>query len=89
VQPSEQAARHGELFGAVGELSAFDEPRHEDRPAIEVRDRVVDRQALRGIALLLQEPQDRGVALGARPGASGRKTRATHGSPSLLSMRKT
>ena len=89
VQPSEQLTHHGELRGTVGELDAFDEPRHEDRAAIEVRYRIVDRQALRGIVLPLQESQDRGVALdtGTRP--SGGNARATHGSPSFLSMRKT
>src|ERR1700691_794773 len=74
VQPSEQLAHHGELRGTVGELDAFNEPRHEDRAAIEVRYRIIDRQALRGIVLPLQESQDRGVALGTgtRPGGGKR-----------------
>src|SRR6204780_2401497 len=67
VQPSEQLAHHGELRGTVGELDAFNEPRHEDRAAIEVRHRIVDRQALRGIVLPLQESQDCGVALDTGP----------------------
>src|ERR1700733_7656995 len=69
VQPSEQLTHHGELRGTVGELDAFDEPRHEDRAAIEVRYRIVDRQALRRKVVLLQESQDRSVALdtGTRP----------------------
>src|SRR5271169_2048965 len=74
VQPSEQLTHHGELRGTVGELDAFDEPRHQDRAAIEVRYGIVDRQALRGIVLPLQESQDRGVALntGTRPGGGKR-----------------
>ena len=90
VQPSEQLTHHGELRGTVGEPGAFNEPRHEDRAAIEVRYRIVDRQPLRGIALPLQESQDRGVALstGTRPAARG-NARATHGLPSLRSMRNT
>ena len=55
------------------ELAALDEPRHEDRTAIEVRYRVIDRQALRGVVLPLQEPQDRGVTLDAGPRTSRRK----------------
>ena len=43
VQPSEQLTHHGELLRAVGEPGAFDEPRHQDRAAIEVRYRFVDR----------------------------------------------
>ena len=73
VQPAEQVTHHGELRRALGKLAAFDEPRHEDRAAVEVGYRVVDRQALRGIVLAFQEPQDRGVALDTCPGASGRK----------------
>jgi len=38
----------GELRGTVGELDSFDEPRHEDRAAIEVRYGIIDRQALAG-----------------------------------------
>ena len=74
VQPSEQLTHHGELRGTVGELDAFDEPRHEDRAAIEVRYRIIDRQALRGKVLPLQESQDRGVALdtGTRPSGGKR-----------------
>src|ERR1017187_5502926 len=74
VQPSEQLTHHGELCGTVGELDAFDEPRHEDRAAIEVRYRIIDRQALRGIVLPLQESQDRGVPLdtGTRPSGGKR-----------------
>jgi len=89
VQPTEQLTHHGELRGTVGEPGAFDEPRQEDRAAIEVRYRIVDRQALRGIVLPLQESQDRGVAFGTgtRPGRGN--ARATHGSPSFLSMRNT
>ncbi len=73
MQPSEQLTHHAELRGTVGELDAFYEPRYEDRASVKVRYRVIDRQALRGIVVLLQEAQDRGVALntGARP--SGRK----------------
>ncbi len=48
VQPSEQFSQHGELRGTAGKLNAFDEPRHQDRTAIEVRYRIVARQALRG-----------------------------------------
>jgi hypothetical protein len=74
VQPSEQLTHHGELRGTVGERDAFDEPRHEDRAAIEVRHRIIDRQALRRIVLPLQESQDRGVTLGTgtRPGGGKR-----------------
>ena len=56
------------------EPGAFNEPRHEDRAAIEVRYRIIGRQALRGIVLPLQESQDRGVALstGTRPGGGKR-----------------
>jgi hypothetical protein len=70
VQPSEQLTHHGELRGTVGERGAVDEPRYQDRAAIEVRYRIADRQALRGIVMPLQEPQDRRVALdtGTRPG---------------------
>src|SRR5580692_1611576 len=57
VQPSEQLTHHGELRGTIGERDAFNEPRHEDRAAIEVRYRIVDGQALRGIVLPLQEPE--------------------------------
>ena len=69
MQPSEQLTHHGELRGTVGELDAFDEPRHEDRAAIEVRDRIIDRQALRRKVMPPQESQDRGVPLdtGTRP----------------------
>jgi hypothetical protein len=69
VQPSEQLTHHGELHGTVGEVDAVNEPRHEDRAAMEVRYRIVDRQALRGIVLPFQESEDCGVALntGARP----------------------
>ena len=69
MQPSEQVTHHGELRGTFGELDAFDEPGHEDRAAVEVRYRIIDRQALRGKAMPLQESQDRGVALntGTRP----------------------
>ena len=74
VQPSEQLTHHGELRGTVGEPDAFNEPRHQDRAAIEVRYRIVDRQALCGIVLPLQESQDCGVALntGTRPGGGER-----------------
>jgi hypothetical protein len=74
VQPSEQLTHHGELRGTAGELDAFDEPRRQDRAAIEVRYRIIDRQALGGIVLPLQERQDRGVALdtGPRPGGGKR-----------------
>src|ERR1022692_1234641 len=74
VQPSEQLTHHGELRGTVGEPGAFNEPRNEDRAAIEVRYRVIGRQALRGIVLPLQESQDRGVALntGTRPSGGKR-----------------
>ena len=74
VQPSEQRTHHGELRGTVGELDAFNEPRDEDRTAIEVRYRIVDRQALRGILLPLQEPEDCGVTLntGTRPAGGER-----------------
>ena len=89
VQPSEQLPHHGELRGTVGEPGALDEPRHQHRAAIEVRYRIVDRQALRGIVVLLQEPEDRGVALSAGTRPSGGNARATHGSPSLRSMRNT
>ena len=62
------------IRGTAGELDAFNEPRHEDRAAIEVRYRIVDRQALRGIVVPLQESQDRGVALnpGTRPSGGKR-----------------
>ena len=73
VQPSEQLTHHGELLRAVGERSASDEPRHQDRAAIEVRYRVLGRQALRGIVVALQEPEDSSVALGACPRTGGRK----------------
>ena len=75
MQPSEQLTHHGELRGTVGELDTFDEPRHQDRAAIEVRYRIVGRQALRGIVLPLQEPEDCGVALntGTRP-SGGKRT---------------
>ena len=74
MQPSEQLTHHGELRGTVGELGAFDEPGHKDRTAIEVRYGIIDREALRGIVLPLQEPQDRGIALdaGTRPGGGER-----------------
>jgi hypothetical protein len=74
VQPPEQLTHDGALRGTVGELDAFNEPRHEDRAAIEVRYRIVGRQALRGKVMLLQESQDRGVALntGTRPGGGKR-----------------
>jgi hypothetical protein len=74
VQPSEQPAHQGELRGTRWELDALNEPRHEDRAAIEVRYGIVDSQALRGIVMPLQEPQDRGVALntGTRPGGRER-----------------
>src|SRR3984885_4434109 len=69
VQRSEQLTHHGELRGTVGEPDAFNEPRHEDRTAIEVRYPVIGRQALRRKVMLLQESQDRGVTLdtGTRP----------------------
>ncbi len=89
VQPSEQLTHHGELRGTVGELHAFDEPRHEDRAAIEVRYCIIGRQALRGIVLPLQESQDRGVAFNAGTRPSGGNARATHELPSLRSMRNT
>jgi hypothetical protein len=73
VQPSEQVTHHGELLRAVGEPAAFNEPSDENRATAEVRYRVIDRQALRGIVLSLQEPQDRGVALHAYPRAGGGK----------------
>ena len=73
VQPSEQAAHHRELLRAVRELVTLDEAGHKDRAAVEVGYRVIDRQTLRGVVLSLQEPQDRGVAFHACPGASGRK----------------
>ena len=75
VQPAEQLTHHGELRGTVGEPGAFDKPRHEDRAAIEVRYRIIDRQALRRKVMLLQESEDRGVALdtGARP-SRGKRT---------------
>ena len=74
MQPSEQLTQHGELRGTAGELDAFDEPRHQDRAAVEVRHRVVGRQALRRIVLPLQEPEDGSVALdtGTRPGGRER-----------------
>src|ERR1700691_2416428 len=74
VQPSEQLTHDGELRGTVGELGAFDEPRHEDRAAIEVRYGIVGSDALRRIVLPLQESQDRGVALntGTRPSGGKR-----------------
>jgi hypothetical protein len=89
VQPPEQVTHHGELPGTVGELNAFNEPRHEDRAAIEVRYRIAGRQPFRGVVLPLQEAEDGGVALdtGTRPG--GGNTRATHGPPSVRSMRNT
>ena len=73
VQPSEQLTHHGELRGTIGERGAVNEPRHEDRAAIEVRYGIIDRQALRGIVLPLQESEDRGVALNAGPRPSGGK----------------
>jgi hypothetical protein len=85
VQPSEQLAQHGELRGTVGERDAFDEPRHEDRAAVEVRHRIVGRQALRGIVLALQEGQDRGVALGAGPRPGGGK-RAGHPRAAVIAV---
>ena len=89
VQPSEQLTHHGELRSTVGERDAFNEPRHEDRAAIEVRYRIIDRQALRGIVLSLQESENCGVALNTGTRPSGGKARATHGLPSLRSMRNT
>jgi hypothetical protein len=89
VQPSEQLPHHGGLRDAVGELSTGHEPRHQDRTAVEVRYRVVGRQALRGIVLSFQEAEEGRVALHAGPRASGGNARATHGRPSLRSMRNT
>ena len=43
VQPSQQLTHHRELLRAVGKPDAFDEPCHQDRAAIEVRDRIIDR----------------------------------------------
>ena len=73
MQPSEQLTHHGELRGTAGELDAFYEPRHKDHAAIEVRYRMVDRQAFRGIVLPLQESQDCGVALNTGTRPSGRE----------------
>ena len=73
VQPSEQLTHHGELRGPVGELGAVDEPRHQDRAAVEVRYRVAGRQAFGGIVLPLQEAEDGGVALNAGPRPGGRE----------------
>ena len=57
-----------------GSRDAFDEPRHKDRASVEVRDGIIDRQALRGIALPLQEAQNRSVALDtATPPSRGKR----------------
>src|SRR5271170_2916796 len=66
VQPSEQLAHHGELRGIIGKPGAFNKPRHEHGAAIEVRYGIIGRQALRGVVLPLQVPEDRRVALGPR-----------------------
>ena len=83
VQPSEQLTHHGELRGTVGEPGAFNEPRRQDRAAIEVRYRIAGRQALRS--------RNRRIAASPSTPARGRaggNARATHGLPSLRSMRK-
>jgi hypothetical protein len=70
VQPAGQLTHHGELRGTAGQPDTVNEPRHQDRAAIEVRHGIAGRQALRGIVLPLRESQDRGAALstGTRPG---------------------
>ena len=73
VQPTEQFTHHGELRRTLGKLGAFNEARHQDCASVKVRNRVIDRQALRGVVLALQETQDGGVALDTGPRASGRK----------------
>jgi hypothetical protein len=85
VQPSEQVTHHRELLRAVGELGALDEPRHEDRAAVEVRYRIIDRHALGGIVVSFEEPQDRGVAGNAHPRASRRK-RPCHPRTAILKV---
>jgi hypothetical protein len=77
VQPSKQITHHRELPCTAEERIAVDELRHQDRAAVEVRHRILDREALRGIVLELQEPEDRGVAFDTNPRAS-RRERARH-----------
>jgi hypothetical protein len=73
VQPSEQSTHHRELLRTVGQPGPLDELRDENRAAVEVRHRIIDREALSRIVLILKEPQDRGVALNPGTRAGGRK----------------
>ena len=78
VEAAEQVGEQAELLGGVAaERHAVDEAGDEHRGAPEIRDRVVDREALRGEPVKLQKSEDRSITLGARPWTRRRK-RTSH-----------
>ncbi len=85
VQPSEKLAHHGEFRRTVGQPHAVHEPRHQDGAAVKVGYGIVDGEPLGGIALPLQEAEDRSVALnpGLRP---GRRERASDPRAAVLAV---
>ena len=89
VQPTEQVGHDRHVVGERRYVLALDELGDENRAALEVRYGVVDRQALSGVVVSREEPQDGGVAFGAGPRPSGRERPRDPWVASVRSIRNT